>query len=52
MLAWNFVSHVQKLSTENSELDIRWLERAVCRSRTGHMVVVILKGIYIRECVS
>ena len=52
MLAWSFVFPVQKLTTENSELEIRWLKRAVCRSRADHMVVVILKVIYIRERVS
>ena len=51
MLAWNVVCRVQKLITENVELEIRWLERAVCRSRADHMVVVILKVIY-KECVS
>ena len=46
-----FVSHVRKLSTENSVLGIRLLEGAVGRSRANHMVV-ILKVIYIKERVS
>jgi hypothetical protein len=41
-------AEVETLTTENRELGICLLERAVSRSRADHMVAVILKSIFIR----